>query len=313
MTTPHLPNARAVADLSSGSVLAGVDIAASPERVFRALTDPRELVRWWRSPGADRTEQWTVDLRPGGRWAVRGHGADGNAFTVEGEYLTIEPQTLIVQTWRPNWEPGLVTTLTYRLEAVPGGTRLTLRHDGFRERRDACRGHAIEWERVLAWLAGHASDAGAPGAPGLVARYFNPLRIATYLLVLYCLGHTAGALFNTPHFSPAADTVLESMRTVRFPVQGFERTWFNFFFGFGLIDSVFFLVSAAIAWFLGGRSAAERRALRPVTWTLFLAYGFSIGIILQDFFTMPLVFSTLITACFGLECWRVTRASPAHG
>lgn len=158
--------------------------------------------------------------------------------------------------------------------------------------------------------AGDASNARAP--QGLIARYFNPLRMAAYLLVLYCLGHTAGALFNTPHFSPAADTVLAAMKTVRFPVQGFERTWFNFFFGFGLIDSVFFVVSAAIAWFLGGRSASERRALRPVTWTFFLAYAFSIVIILQDFFVMPLVFSTLIAACFGIECWRVTRPSPAR-
>jgi hypothetical protein len=145
------------------------------------------------------------------------------------------------------------------------------------------------------------------------ARYFNPPRVAAYLLILYCLAHTGGALLNTPHFSPAADTVLGAMRAVRFPAFGVERTWFNFFFGFGLIDSVFFLVSAAIAWYLGGCSSAERRTLRPVTWALCLGYGVSMLIIVQDFFLMPLVFSTLITACFGLECWRAARSAPARG
>jgi hypothetical protein len=145
------------------------------------------------------------------------------------------------------------------------------------------------------------------------ARYFNPPRIAAALLVLYTMGHTGGALLNTPHFSPAADSVLASMRTVRFLASGVERTWFNFFFGFGLIDSVFFLVSAAIAWYLGGLSAAERRTVRPVTWALFLGYAASIPIIVLDFFAMPLVFSTLITACFGIECWRAARSAPARG
>lgn len=311
MTGLELSPARAIADVSDGVVLATVEIMAPLERVFRALTDPRDLVKWWGAPEAYRTEKWTVDLRVGGRWEVQGHEADGHAFGVTGEFLAIEAPTRLAMTWRPTWEPGLATTVTYRLEAVPGGTRVTLRQEGFGPNIESCTEHATGWELVLGWLATHTA---APRSDRTFAsRYLNPLRVATYLLILYAFVHTAGALFNTPSFSPDADAVLASMRSVRFPVQGVERTWFNFWFGFGLIDSVFFVASAAIAWFLGGRPLAERRALRPIAWILFLGYAGSIVIILREFFLGPLIFSALITICFGLECWRLTRSSPARG
>lgn len=82
--------ARAVADLADGMILATVEIAAPPERVFRALTS-REIVEWWGADGVYRTTEWTGDVRPGGTWRASGVGADGKPFAVEGEYLEIDP------------------------------------------------------------------------------------------------------------------------------------------------------------------------------------------------------------------------------
>ena len=50
-------DARAIADVSSGVILATVSIAAPPERVFRAITEPGEIVRWWGSDELYRTRQ----------------------------------------------------------------------------------------------------------------------------------------------------------------------------------------------------------------------------------------------------------------
>jgi uncharacterized protein YndB with AHSA1/START domain len=48
MTSVAKPGAaRAIADLDRSTSLAQVEIAAPPERVFTALTDPAEVVRWW--------------------------------------------------------------------------------------------------------------------------------------------------------------------------------------------------------------------------------------------------------------------------
>lgn len=160
--------ARSVADVNTGTVLATVDIKAPPERVFRALTTPEEIVRWWGSDTVYRTKEWTQDLRVGGRWRATGHGADGTPFSVEGEYLEIDPPHTLSQTWTPDWDGGHVSRLTYRLEIIEGGTRVTVRHEGFGDRRDSCLNHSQGWPRVLDWLANFS----APAADSSEERFF---------------------------------------------------------------------------------------------------------------------------------------------
>jgi uncharacterized protein YndB with AHSA1/START domain/uncharacterized protein YciI len=147
--------ARAVADLTAGNVLATVEIAAPPERVFEALTSSEELVKWWGSDDTYRTHKWTADLRAGGHWRAEGRGADGSPFSVEGDFLEIDPPRKLVQTWTAPWDGGNTTTITYRLEPIEGGTRVTLRHEGFVGRPQSCEGHSEGWERVLGWLGSH--------------------------------------------------------------------------------------------------------------------------------------------------------------
>jgi uncharacterized protein YndB with AHSA1/START domain len=168
MTTASKGAPRALADLSEGTILASVDIAASPERVFRALTASDEVVRWWGADEAYKTTGWTADVRVGGRWRADGRGADGHTFAVEGEFLEVEPPRKLVQTWKPAWDGGHVTTLTYRLEPTATGTRVTVRHEGFAGRPEACQSHTDGWELVLGWLARHLT----PVAPPSPARFF---------------------------------------------------------------------------------------------------------------------------------------------
>ena len=59
---------RATADAEKGTVNVVADIAAKPEAVFRALTDPAEVVKWWGAEGVYRTDRFESDLRPGGKW-----------------------------------------------------------------------------------------------------------------------------------------------------------------------------------------------------------------------------------------------------
>lgn len=160
MTSP-LKRARSVADLGEGVVLARVEIAASPDRVFRALTT-EELLKWWGADGAYRTTKFAIDPHPGGRWRTDGVGADGTSFHVEGQVLEIDPPRRLVQTWTPSWGEGTVTTVTYSLEAIDGGTRVTVRHTGFDDHPLLCERHGQGWERVLGWLAVYLSPAG-PG------------------------------------------------------------------------------------------------------------------------------------------------------
>ena len=160
MSTDPSPQARALADLAAGTILATVTIDAPPERVFRALTDPRELMEWWGSPEAYRAHRWESDLRVGGRWVVEGKDASGAPYSVWGEFLEIVPPTRLVHTWLHDWDRDHPETrVTYVLDPVPGGTRVTVRHEGFVERPESCGAHAKGWERVLDWLAGYLRNA----------------------------------------------------------------------------------------------------------------------------------------------------------
>jgi uncharacterized protein YndB with AHSA1/START domain len=159
MTMAKNSRARSVADVGVGTIIATVDIAAPPERVFRALSSS-EIVQWWGSDDTYRTREWTGELKPGGRWRATGRGADGKTFSVEGEFLEIDPPRKLVHTWRPDWDTGKPTTVTYRLDPIDGGTRVTLRHEGF-ETAASCAGHADGWPKVLDWLCAYA----APEAP----------------------------------------------------------------------------------------------------------------------------------------------------
>jgi uncharacterized protein YndB with AHSA1/START domain len=161
-----LKTARAVADVTQGNILAVVEIGVPPERVFRALTDPAEVVQWWGAPDLYQVTDWQADLRVGGGWKGSGQGADGKPFSVSGEFLEIDPPRRLVQTWNPDWDPGEPTVIRYQLESIPAGTRVTIRHEGFGERADSCRDHAEGWERVLTWLANHFG----PGQPA--EKYF---------------------------------------------------------------------------------------------------------------------------------------------
>jgi uncharacterized protein YndB with AHSA1/START domain len=152
--------ARAVADLSRGTIVATVEIEATPERVFAALSTA-EVAEWWGSPELYRVTRFTADLRPGGAWRSEGLGADGKPFSVGGEILEVDPPRLLVQTWNHDWGSGGSTIVRYQIDPIPGGSRLTVRHEGFAPDSDDCRSHAAGWERVLGWLVRHLR-AGLP-------------------------------------------------------------------------------------------------------------------------------------------------------
>ena|SRR5262249_43271663 len=152
-STVRNSRARAVADLTAGEILATVEVAAPPERVFHALAS-NEIVSWWEGEGlvAFRTTEWTGDVRVGGRWRASGVVGDAKPFALEGEFLEIDPPRKLVHTYGPAGAPAKPTTMTYLLEPIDVGTRLTLRHVGFTS-REMCIGTYLGWETLFERLA----------------------------------------------------------------------------------------------------------------------------------------------------------------
>jgi uncharacterized protein YndB with AHSA1/START domain len=139
-----------------GDALIGtVRIEAPPAAVFRAFTDPAQLVQWWGSAEMYWTTEWSCDPRPGGRWASRGSGVSGRDFTVEGIYLEVDPPRRLVYTWNPSWQE--IPTTTVEIDLVPDGegTILYMRHFGFGQNVRARDDHLGGMPSVLMWLRGY--------------------------------------------------------------------------------------------------------------------------------------------------------------
>ena len=97
---------------------------ASPEKVFRAHTDP-ELVAQWMGPKSmqNRIDQW--DCRTGGSWRyVSLH--EGEEYGFRGCFHEVRPNELIVQTFTFEGMPDGVALEKLVLEDLGDGrTRLT--------------------------------------------------------------------------------------------------------------------------------------------------------------------------------------------
>jgi uncharacterized protein YndB with AHSA1/START domain len=150
------------------TIVAEVFIAAPPERVFQAITDPAQMSRWWGRPEVYLITECKADLRPGGKWKSVGASPDGKPFSVEGEYLEVDPPRLLVQTWQASWTGHASTVVRWELEpqSVHGlhpsgpkkagtGTLVKIRHEGFAAIPQALAGHTEGWKRVMGWLAAY--------------------------------------------------------------------------------------------------------------------------------------------------------------
>jgi uncharacterized protein YndB with AHSA1/START domain len=76
-------------------------LPAPPSRVFKALTEPDDLVHWW-GPNGFTTPGIELDLRVGGVYRFAMQPPDGDLFYLTGEFREIDPPARVSYTFR--WE-----------------------------------------------------------------------------------------------------------------------------------------------------------------------------------------------------------------
>jgi hypothetical protein len=132
-------------------------------------------------------------------------------------------------------------------------------------------------------------------------------RTASVLSILFAGGHTAGFRNTDPQWG--ADATVASMKSVRFAVQGFNRSYWDFFVGFGFFVSVFLVFAAVIAWQLGRLSGPALASMRVPAWALTVSFGVIAVLSWRYFFIVPLAFSVLIFVCLLAGTLMSQRAS----
>jgi uncharacterized protein YndB with AHSA1/START domain len=137
------------------TVVSEIEIAAPPERVFAAITDAKQMTRWWASPICEHTF-FEMDARVGGKWGFYTTPATQsingvNEFKCGGEILEFEPPKLLVYTWIANWNDKPESKTIVRWELIPtgSGTRLRVIHSGLAEQKVARELYQGGWPGVV--------------------------------------------------------------------------------------------------------------------------------------------------------------------
>lgn len=119
-----------------------VVVNADADAVFRALTDAKELVKWWPTSA-------TSEPRAGGRFRYewRFEKESGRDHAEEGAYLDVVPGRLVRYPWAVRGHAG-ETIVTFVLSPEARATRVTLMHTGWSE--DATFNESLE-HHVQGW------------------------------------------------------------------------------------------------------------------------------------------------------------------
>jgi hypothetical protein len=119
--------------------------------------------------------------------------------------------------------------------------------------------------------------------------------------LLFAVGHTLGFRDADPTWG--IDAVIASMQSTHFTIQGFTRTYWDFFVGAGLTVGVFYLFAALLAWQLGSLPAETLALMRATGWGFAGCFAAVTVLSVRHLFWIPIVMSALITLFLSGAAW----------
>jgi uncharacterized protein YndB with AHSA1/START domain len=137
-------------------------LRSTPERIYRAFTDPDAMVKWL-PPNGFTGKVHHMDPRVGGTYKMSfTNFTSGGSHSFGGEYLELVPHERLKWTDRfddPNLPGEMTVTIT--LKKVSVGTELNIVQEGIPDAipADAC---TLGWQESLALLA-NLVEAEIPG------------------------------------------------------------------------------------------------------------------------------------------------------
>jgi len=118
------------------------------------------------------------------------------------------------------------------------------------------------------------------------------LRIASVISLIFTLGHTAGGLRK---WSPMGDNeVLRAMTAVRFDTMGANRSYLDFYMGFGWSIAVAMIMQTVLLWQMASIARTDPASVRPMIAVIALATVASGVIAWRFIFPVPALFSSVL-------------------
>ena len=132
------------------TIVKEIQIKRPAEKIFEAMTNADELVKWWRVEGKFQITQMESDLRLGGKWRMRLIGGGGTETVVSGEYRAIERPHLLAFTWIRETEDPTETLVRWELAEKDGVTTVRVTHSGLTT--ESLRRRNDGWPMILGLL-----------------------------------------------------------------------------------------------------------------------------------------------------------------
>ena len=116
---------------AAGQIRISRNYGVTPEKVWRAWTDPQALSQWFGPGATPSVTKAEIDLRVGGRYCIAFGAPDGEQHEVSGVYQEVVPHSRLVFTWAFKSTPERVSRVSIELKPTSGGTDLRFVHDRF--------------------------------------------------------------------------------------------------------------------------------------------------------------------------------------
>ncbi len=126
------------------------------------------------------------------------------------------------------------------------------------------------------------------------------LRIASLIALLQGVGHGLSVVRWGPSRGQEEIAVIEHMKAYAFDFQGFTRSYWDFFLGYGLMAAFNCMVEAVLFWQLSSTATSSGSRGTPIV-VLFVFANLVHAILCWNyFFLTPIVLDAAIAVCLGL-------------
>jgi hypothetical protein len=130
-------------------------------------------------------------------------------------------------------------------------------------------------------------------------------RIASVLTLIHCVLHTIGGVFGKPTHGTEQIAVIATMKGHSFDMMGSMRSYWDFFFGYGLFVTINLLIQGILFWQLGSFVKTSPALVRSIALLFVVNYAVMSAIAFRYFFIAPGIIEALIAVCLAAACFTV--------
>lgn len=120
------------------------------------------------------------------------------------------------------------------------------------------------------------------------------LRIASVLTIVHAVLHTIGGVLSKPNNGAPEIAIIDAMKSRAFNVMGSMRTYWDFFFAYGILVSIALLVEGILLWQVATIAKKDPVAVKPILILFTLNFLVTAAIAWKYFFFAPAITEMLI-------------------